>query len=192
MKPLRATWLVALYPARWRERYGDEFEALLEDQPATPSLLFDVVRGALDAHASPQPAGAIPVRTRTPALVSAVVAVLLVVPAVTFLTSAMVRGMQPSRYQPAHVAQAVFDAFASLGPGWFWATVVIAPAVALVVSLLVIRWRLGSDAAAREDLRALALGVRRILHQPAIVLAALAFLASAAVLSFAVTHAIAG
>lgn len=26
-------FLVRLYPANWRERYGEEFEALLEDAP---------------------------------------------------------------------------------------------------------------------------------------------------------------
>jgi hypothetical protein len=39
-----------LYPADWRERYGDEFDALLEDQSASPGVLADVVAGAVDAH----------------------------------------------------------------------------------------------------------------------------------------------
>ncbi len=43
-------WLVALYPEHWRERYGDEFEALLEAQPATPAAFLDVILGAIDAH----------------------------------------------------------------------------------------------------------------------------------------------
>ena len=42
-------WLVRLYPAGWRERYGEEFEALLADLPATPALVYDVLRGAVDA-----------------------------------------------------------------------------------------------------------------------------------------------
>jgi hypothetical protein len=41
-----------MYPADWRERYGDEFDALLEDQPASPGVLVDVVAGAVDAHLS--------------------------------------------------------------------------------------------------------------------------------------------
>jgi hypothetical protein len=41
-------FIVWLYPARWRRRYGAEFDALLED--VNPSLrdLFDVLKGALE------------------------------------------------------------------------------------------------------------------------------------------------
>jgi hypothetical protein len=35
-----------LYPAAWRQRYGDEFEALLEDKPPTLFCLFDLIKGA--------------------------------------------------------------------------------------------------------------------------------------------------
>ena len=28
--------LIRLYPARWRARYGDEFEAILEERPLRP------------------------------------------------------------------------------------------------------------------------------------------------------------
>jgi hypothetical protein len=47
-------WLLRLYPARWRARYGDEFLALLEGQPRTLDTLLDVILGALDAHLRPQ------------------------------------------------------------------------------------------------------------------------------------------
>jgi capsular polysaccharide biosynthesis protein len=41
-------WLAkGLYPAAWRERYGDEFSALLEDVKPGWRALFDVLRGAL-------------------------------------------------------------------------------------------------------------------------------------------------
>jgi hypothetical protein len=39
-----------LYPASWRRRYGDEFEALLEDSDATWRGVLDVLRGALMMH----------------------------------------------------------------------------------------------------------------------------------------------
>jgi hypothetical protein len=42
--------LLRLYPRRWRERYGDEFLAMLEQQPVTASVVLDVALGALDAH----------------------------------------------------------------------------------------------------------------------------------------------
>lgn len=47
-------WLLRLYPARWRERYGDEFEAVLASQRASVGLVLDVLGGAIDAHRYPQ------------------------------------------------------------------------------------------------------------------------------------------
>ena len=35
--------LVALYPRKWREKFGQEFAALLEDTRLTPGTVFDVV-----------------------------------------------------------------------------------------------------------------------------------------------------
>ena len=48
------SWLVRLYPAAWRRRYGDELETVLAAQ--APSLLqaLDVLRGALDAWLHPE------------------------------------------------------------------------------------------------------------------------------------------
>ena len=42
--------LLALYPARWRRRYGEEFRAVLESRPLGPFDVADVVLGALDAR----------------------------------------------------------------------------------------------------------------------------------------------
>jgi hypothetical protein len=46
--------LIHLYPRRWRERYGDEFAALVADLEADRrgrfGLALDIARGALDAH----------------------------------------------------------------------------------------------------------------------------------------------
>jgi hypothetical protein len=42
--------LVRLYPATWRARYGDEFEAILEERPLGPFDVADIVLGALDAQ----------------------------------------------------------------------------------------------------------------------------------------------
>jgi hypothetical protein len=44
------TGLVRLYPRRWRDRYGEEFEALLEQQSATVGAAADIILGAVDAH----------------------------------------------------------------------------------------------------------------------------------------------
>jgi hypothetical protein len=42
--------LLRCYPARWRARYGDEFEALLEERPLGPFDVMDILLGALDAQ----------------------------------------------------------------------------------------------------------------------------------------------
>jgi hypothetical protein len=39
-----------MYPARWRERYGEEFRAVLESRPVGPFDVADVLIGALDAR----------------------------------------------------------------------------------------------------------------------------------------------
>jgi hypothetical protein len=48
------TWLLRLYPAQWRERYGEEFAAVLASQRASVGMVLDVVSGAIDAHLYPQ------------------------------------------------------------------------------------------------------------------------------------------
>lgn len=42
--------LLRLYPASWRDRYGDEFAAVLESRRLGPFDVADVMLGALDAH----------------------------------------------------------------------------------------------------------------------------------------------
>ena len=46
--------LVRLYPEAWRDRYEDEFLALLAERPPTFGDVVDTVRGAVDAHLHPQ------------------------------------------------------------------------------------------------------------------------------------------
>jgi hypothetical protein len=45
--------LLAMYPAPWRRRYGEEFRAVLESRPLGPFDVADVLLGALDARLSP-------------------------------------------------------------------------------------------------------------------------------------------
>lgn len=47
---MRYRWLMALYPEAWRERYEEEFLALLEQCPLSLMSLLDVMVNALDAH----------------------------------------------------------------------------------------------------------------------------------------------
>jgi hypothetical protein len=42
--------LLRCYPAGWRARYGDEFEAILEERPLGPFDVADILLGALDAR----------------------------------------------------------------------------------------------------------------------------------------------
>ena len=42
--------LIRCYPARWRDRYGEEFEAILEERPLGPFDVADILLGALDAR----------------------------------------------------------------------------------------------------------------------------------------------
>jgi hypothetical protein len=46
----RGTWLVRLYPPSWRERYEDEFVAMLEDARPSVTDYADILLGALDAR----------------------------------------------------------------------------------------------------------------------------------------------
>jgi hypothetical protein len=47
-------WLLRLYPRSWRDRYGEEFEALLAAHSLSPSLAIDLIAGAIDARLHPQ------------------------------------------------------------------------------------------------------------------------------------------
>ena len=46
----KRVWMVHLYPSAWRERYGEEFEAFLEDCTLSPVQILDVIAGAIDAR----------------------------------------------------------------------------------------------------------------------------------------------
>lgn len=54
MKSTLIKLLILLYPHAWRQRYGAEYRALLEDMPLTWRMGFDSLRGALDAHLHPE------------------------------------------------------------------------------------------------------------------------------------------
>jgi hypothetical protein len=42
--------LLRLYPSPWRDRYGDEFAALLQERPLGPLDVVDILLGAFDAQ----------------------------------------------------------------------------------------------------------------------------------------------
>src|SRR5688572_19490863 len=51
MKP---TTLLRLYPRAWRQRYGEEFIALLEKEGTGKNVVMNVMAGAFDAWVSPR------------------------------------------------------------------------------------------------------------------------------------------
>lgn len=48
------TWLLKLYPPRWRRRYGREFVALIASQRFSFVTVLDIIGGAIDAWTQPQ------------------------------------------------------------------------------------------------------------------------------------------
>ena len=50
--------LTRLYPRRWRERYGEEFEEFLLDSRGSLKTWMDVMRGAVGEHIHPTMGGA--------------------------------------------------------------------------------------------------------------------------------------
>ena len=48
------TWLLRLYPPRWRRRYGDEFLVLIAARPFSFGTALDIIGGAIDAWTRPQ------------------------------------------------------------------------------------------------------------------------------------------
>lgn len=47
---MRHFWVLRLFPRAWRDRYEDEFRALLEDYPSTTGHLVDLLMAASDAQ----------------------------------------------------------------------------------------------------------------------------------------------
>jgi hypothetical protein len=59
-------WMLHLYPMRWRERYGEEFGAVLASQRASAGMVLDVLAGAVDAHLYPQIQNSKPIKEEDP------------------------------------------------------------------------------------------------------------------------------
>jgi len=52
---------VGLYPRAWRERYGDELQAVIEAERIGLRARLDLLRGAIDAHLHPEVPSPLPV-----------------------------------------------------------------------------------------------------------------------------------
>lgn len=51
---MKLALLLRLYPARWRERYGEEIADLLATEPPSVPRAVDTLRGLIDAHLHPE------------------------------------------------------------------------------------------------------------------------------------------
>ena len=51
---MKLALLLRFYPARWRERYGEEIADLLASEPPSVPRAVDMVRGLIDAHLHPE------------------------------------------------------------------------------------------------------------------------------------------
>src|SRR5690242_8151362 len=125
--------LVRLYPRRWRDRYGEEYQALLHELPASPRVVADVVRGAVMAHGRRHPTGGsnMVAYSRAQAVASAI-ALLAILPALAFLAAALAAATQPIQFQPSGIAHQFLDWVAAQPRAVVAAMLLVGPVVALL------------------------------------------------------------
>lgn len=58
-RPEITRWFLRLFPRGWRDRYADEFLALIEDRPPGPRDTLDIIVSALDARLRPRAWGVV-------------------------------------------------------------------------------------------------------------------------------------
>lgn len=96
--------LARLYARDWRARYGDEFEALLREMPASPVLYVDVVAHALAT------------RRREIALVAALVLTIIGLSAISHPSRS---GERVAEQRTAARSSAACRSYSSVSPnGW--------------------------------------------------------------------------
>jgi hypothetical protein len=181
--------LIRLYPRRWRDRYGDEYEALLDAIPPSPRSIADVVRGAVLAHGQRFPTGGsdMAAYSRLQAVASAV-ALLAILPALAFLAAALVASSQSIEHQPSAAAHTFLD-WVAAQPTTFIAAILLAgPILALALGSFVLWRRMRADEALRADVAVLAGVLVRLARRPTVVVAAFAVVAAAGTLVLVVHH----
>jgi hypothetical protein len=120
--------------------------------------------------------------------VASLVAVLLVVPASVFFAALVGTRLQPIEHEPAHTLGRILDAFAALPIPTVAVLLLVLPAVALILSAMVLQTSWRSDAIVRQDVATLLSATRRMLIHPAFVLSALSLLVALAVLGMVIGH----
>lgn len=111
--------------------------------------------------------------------------VLLIIPAVLFMTALFMRNVQPQEYEPAHSAQQIVLWYASQPRIGLWLLLMSLPAAALAIggTIVVRKWH--TDVALRKATRAVASMARS--HLTTLILAATS-LTAAGVLGIVALH----
>ena len=131
-------FLIRLYPAGWRARYGDEFEALLEERPLGPFDVADIVLSAIDAHLRPRGAAAAGDHTRGVLMTLRIGGVAAIVGGalwlISFVGASLIQGPDGQPWQVLFVVALFALLVAMIGlsgdqgreqPGLVWAAVAI-------------------------------------------------------------------
>ena len=139
-------FLIRLYPATWRARYGDEFEALLEERPLGPFDVADIALAAIDAHIRPRGAAAAGDHTRGVLMTLRIGGVAAIVGGVLWLISlagaSIIQGPDGQPWQAMFVVALAALLIAMIGlsgdqgrrqPGLVWAAVAV-PVVGAAIS----------------------------------------------------------
>ena len=139
-------FLIRLYPATWRARYGDEFEALLEERPLGPFDAADIALAAIDAHIRPRGAAAAGDHTRGVLMTLRIGGVAAIVGGALWLVSlfgaSVIQGPDGQPWQAMFLVALAALLIAMIGlsgdqgreqPGLVWAAVAI-PIVGAAIS----------------------------------------------------------
>ena len=94
-------FLIRLYPAPWRERYGDEFAAILEERPLGPFDVADIVLGALDARLRRRDRSALIDTRRRPSMSLRIGGLAAIIGPVIVLLVALTGGLTPDATKDA-------------------------------------------------------------------------------------------
>jgi len=156
MATIGRSLLARLYPERWRRRYGDEFRAMLDDEPLSPSLVLDVLAGALGAHlayATEEPI----MSTRRLQAATASIAVVAIATTLFVLAAAVAKELL--------VSQARAGAGSTMLPEPAIERLLVIAAgagLALVLGLAALGWRLRTSTWLRNDLAQFGRLLRRL------------------------------
>jgi hypothetical protein len=138
--------LIRLYPADWRARYGDEFEALLEERSLGPFDVADVLLAVIDAHIRPRGSAAAGDHTRGVVMTLRIGGVAAIVGGALWLVSlfgaSVIQGPDGQPWQAMFLVALAALLIAMIGlsgdqgreqPGLVWAAVAI-PIVGAAIS----------------------------------------------------------